>query len=262
MHDRIGEYRPNAGWTINDQNVGAIGARQFGSTGCQRVPFEARYTAEGLNGLTAHTLAIQEEERRRIASELHDGLGQMLSVLLIELRNARHVVEGCGVKARIASASLDRASEGARTVIEELRRSVMALYPSMLDDLGLAASLSWMLRDLCKAQPRLHVDCHLLLTDKEVPEKLHITIFRIVQEAVNNVLKHAHAKTLAVVLDGAANAVVLTIRDDGCGIEKPTGKPVHAGGLAGMMRRASLSGGAFEIATGPGSGTCITVTWQ
>jgi signal transduction histidine kinase len=173
------------------------------------------------------------------------------------------VVEGCGVKAQNASASLERASEGARSVIEELRRSVMALYPSILDDLGLAASLSWMLRDLCKAQPGLHVDPHILLADAEVPKRLHITVFRIVQEAVNNVLKHANAKTLTVVLGGAATTVALMIRDDGCGIENAAwGKPVHSGGLVGIMRRANSSGGAFEIATGRGSGTCITVTWQ
>ncbi|MFS2215011.1 sensor histidine kinase [Telluria sp. Tellsp104] len=211
---------------------------------------------------TALTLAIQEGERRRIASELHDGLGQKLSLLLMELRNATQVVAGCGRDAATANASLERASIGARSVINELRRSVMALYPSILDDLGLVAGLSWMLREVSEAQPGLAIESSVPADDADVPRRLHITVFRIVQEALNNVLKHAHAKEFHVVLRGSATGVMLMIEDDGCGMTDPDAAMlIHRGGLAGMMRRARAAGGDFRIFTEMGGGTRITVCW-
>jgi two-component system NarL family sensor kinase len=209
-----------------------------------------------------HILAIQEAERRRIASELHDGLGQMLSLLLIELRNAKQAVAGCGVAAMTASSSLERASAGARNVIDELRRSIMALYPSILEDLGLVAALSWVLRDVCRAKPGLRVESHISVTDADVPRRLHISLFRIVQEAVNNVVKHADAENLTVVLRGGVATVSLMITDDGRGIDDSEyANRGHRGGLSGMMRRAHASGGDLNIITGYGSGTSIVVTW-
>jgi signal transduction histidine kinase len=211
---------------------------------------------------TALTLAIQEGERRRIASELHDGLGQKLSLLLMELRNATQAVAGWGGDAATANASLERASIGARSVINELRRSVMALYPSILDDLGLVAGLSWMLREVSETQPGLSIESSLPADDADVPRRLHITVFRIVQEALNNVLKHAHAKEFHVVLHGSTTGVTLMIEDDGCGIADPdVAMLIHRGGLAGMMRRARAAGGDFRIVTEQGGGTGITVFW-
>lgn len=207
------------------------------------------------------TLAIQEGERQRIASELHDGLGQKLSLLLLELCNAKQAVLASGVDTA-ASASLERASVGAREAIDELRSSIMALYPSMLSDLGLVASLSWILRGISEAQPGLHIDSDVRVKDADVPRPLHITVFRIVQEAVNNVLKHAGAGKLMVLLRGGTLAVTLTIADDGRGFDDPLHtNHGHSGGLSGMLRRAQASGGDFQIVTGPGAGTRITVTW-
>jgi len=207
------------------------------------------------------TLAIQEGERQRIASELHDGLGQKLSLLLLDLGNAKQAVQASGVDSA-ASESLERASKGAREAIDELRSSIMALYPSMLSDLGLVASLSWILRGISEAQPGLQIHSDVGIKDTDVPRPLHITVFRIVQEAVNNVLKHAGAGKLVVLLRGGTLAVTLTIADDGRGFDDPlhTNRG-HSGGLSGMLRRAQSSGGDLQIVSGPGAGTRITVTW-
>lgn len=219
-------------------------------------------THEDTHEWAAFTLAIQEGERRRIAAELHDGLGQKLSLLLMELRNATQAVSSWGTDAATANASLERAAVEARSVIDELRRSVMALYPSILDDLGLVAGLSWMLREVAGAQPALAIDSSVPPDDADVPRRLHITVFRIVQEALNNVLKHARAKKFHVVLRSGTTGVSLTIEDDGCGIADPgSAIYVHRGGLSGMMRRARAAGGDFKITTGKGSGTSITVFW-
>lgn len=264
MSDQIEKGRPDAAWAarVTEWKHEPAATNQFRSAETLRPQPDAGEVERLAPWLTTYTLAVQEAERRRIASDLHDGLGQALSFLLIDLRNARHAMNGGGAESAIASASIERMSAGVRAVVEELRRSVMALYPSILDDLGLGASLSWVLRDMAKAQPGLRIDSRILVTDAEVPVRMHITVFRIVQEAVNNVLKHANAKTLTVVLGGGANALALVVKDDGCGIsDSALGKPAHTGGLNGMMHRAHASGGAFEIASSYDSGTCITITW-
>lgn len=207
------------------------------------------------------TLAIQEGERQRIASELHDGLGQKLSLLLLDLCNAKQAVLASAADPAV-NACLERASTGAREAIDELRNSIMALYPSMLSDLGLVASLSWILRGISEAQPNLQVESDLGIKETDVPRSLHITVFRIVQEAVNNALKHAGAGKLKVLLRGGTPAVTLTIVDDGRGFHAPLyANHRHSGGVSGMLRRAQASGGDFRIVTGPGAGTRITVTW-
>jgi len=207
------------------------------------------------------TLVIQETERRRIASELHDGLGQMLTLLLLELRNAKATLATC-IGESATAVSLERASTEACKAMAELRRSVMALYPSILDDLGLVASLSCLLRDVCQAEPGLLVQSLVSIVDAEVPKALHIVIFRIVQEAVNNVIKHAGASSVTLGLRKTGAILLLTIEDDGCGIEHcRAAVPTSRSGIAGMLRRAHVSGGEFTISSTPAAGTCLTATW-
>lgn len=206
---------------------------------------------------------IQELERRRIAADLHDGLGQVLTMLAIELRGAKATAASCSGFIPALGLALDRACLSARHAIDELHRTVMDLYPSMLDDLGLIASISFILREARVVRPQLHVDADIAASDNEVPFALRIVAFRILQEAVNNVLKHANAHILTVEFSAGKHNLSLIITDDGCGIpQSGMRERGHSSGIIGMIRRVHDSGGTIDITSSAGQGTTISVGWS
>jgi len=208
-------------------------------------------------------LAIQEEERRRIASDLHDGLGQLLTLMSMDLHRLKQAIGSKAATIPVLRASLDRACIGARQAMTELRRSVMELYPSILEDLGLAASLTCLLREVREAQPMLEVDAMITVRDSQVPDALQIVAYRVLQESVNNVLKHAHATRLQVRFGIEAGHLFLTVQDDGCGISEVARHMRKGGaGLRGMRRRVMASGGTIGITSEYGRGTDIRVSWD
>jgi two-component system NarL family sensor kinase len=212
---------------------------------------------------SGYVSAVQETERRRIASELHDGLGQMLTVLTMELRSAKIVALSCNPLVPALGLALERAYASARQAIDELRRSVMNLYPSMLDDLGIVASLSAVLREAREADPRLRIDADITVSDAQVPAALRIVAFRVVQEAVNNVLKHAEAQLLNLSFSYKNDFLTLSIVDDGQGIApKILQEQRICSGISGMVRRVEASGGEIEVSSVVGSGTRIAVVWN
>lgn len=206
---------------------------------------------------------IQESERRRIAADLHDGLGQILTMLAIELRSAKATVASSSGFVPALGQALDHACSSARHAIDELHRTVMDLYPSMLDDLGLVASISFILREASEAHPQLQVDADISVSDDDVPSALRIVAFRILQEAVNNVLKHADAQLLTVVFSVGTQHLSLVIADDGVGIPQSRMRERRpSSGIVGMIRRVHDSGGAIEITSSLGKGTRIGVEWS
>ncbi len=212
---------------------------------------------------TEYISAVQETERRRIASELHDGLGQMLTMLTMELRSAKIAAGGCHSLVPALGIALDRACANARQAIDELRRSVMNLYPSMLDDLGLVASISAILREAREADPALRVEANLKIADADVHASLRIVVFRIVQEAVNNVLKHAAAQLLRINISCHKGILFLSIVDDGLGIPLDISQDRRScSGVSGMVRRVHASGGDIAISSERGNGTTISVKWN
>lgn len=212
---------------------------------------------------TGYLSVVQETERRRIASELHDGLGQMLTVLAMELRSAKTQAIACSPIVPGVCAALERAYGSARQAIDELHRSVMNLYPSMLDDLGVVASISAILREARAADPRLHIEADITITEAQVPPALRIVAFRIVQEAVNNVLKHAKAEFLHVKFSYCNGELSLNIADNGQGISPCRLKGYeHGSGINGMIRRVRDSGGDIDMSSCCGKGTKISVVWN
>jgi two-component system NarL family sensor kinase len=208
-------------------------------------------------------MAIQERERQRIASDLHDGVGQLLTLMLIDLHSAKTAIGKVDVGTSGLQACLERACTGARQAMDELRRSVMELYPSILDDIGLTASLTCLLREVREAQPLLQVEAVVSVCDSQVPAPLQIVAYRILQESVNNVLKHAHATRLKIRFWMDADRLILTIRDDGCGISAADRQGRTGGaGLRGMRRRVMASGGKIDITSEYGKGTDIRVSWS
>jgi PAS domain S-box-containing protein len=228
-----------------------------------RVEEALRVTQIQLSRLSAQHLTIQETERRRIAVDLHDGLGQTLSLVKLSIeeatsslasRAAEHVVK-----------ALERLRPQVKSALAELRRISMNLRPSTLDDLGIVATLSWYFREFEAACPGMTIERDITAKESEVPNPLKIAIFRIVQEATSNALKHAKADSIKVSLASANGHLDLLIEDNGRGVDPASVAEHrdfnHGMGLQSMKERAELSGARYEFTSAPGKGTRIHVQW-
>lgn len=204
-----------------------------------------------LQELAGFLQSVREEERTRIARELHDELGQALTVLRIDLgwlRNKCVKLEP-GIIDKLASAYglVDRTVEALRRISEDLR-------PAMLDDLGLAAAIE---HHVAKFAESTGIACELKMNREEfeMEDRLATTVFRLVQEALTNAARHADADSIAVRIDDAEDGVHLTVADNGRGFAASGGGKTF--GLLGMRERAKMLGGRLEIESAPGTGTRI-----
>jgi signal transduction histidine kinase len=198
-----------------------------------------------------------ETDRRRTARDLHDGVGQSLTLLISGLRSAQSCRANADCRRRIED--LQRIAEQA---LAEARRLALGLRPSLLDDLGLVPALERLVDDL-----RDDHGIILSLDADEVAgmrlsEPVATAVFRIVQEALTNVIKHSQAREAAVRVTSTPGEVRLEVRDDGCGIDpsRLSSLPIGRLGLRGMSERAVLLGGKFSVDSAPGRGVCITAS--
>lgn len=209
-------------------------------------------------------LSIQESERKRIATDLHDGVGQSLTLIKLSLSEVVRQL-ACGAIGE-ASESLQRLRLSVHGALEEVRHVAMDLRPPMLDDLGLFATLSWFFRELDAACPSMRVEKDFSIHEARIPDALKITIFRIIQEATSNIVKYAHADLMQVKLRQLGHELYFSIEDNGDGFD-PAEVAVRKGsdrglGLLSMKERAMLSGGVYVIDSVAGQGTQIRITWQ
>jgi signal transduction histidine kinase len=163
------------------------------------------------------------------------------------------------------AATLERLGPTVKSALAELRRISMNLRPSTLDDLGILATLSWYFREFEAACPKMTLDRDIRVKECDVPELLKIAIFRIVQEATGNALKHAAADRIRVCLSNERDTLELLIEDTGRGFDPAAAagrRNLDGGlGLQSMKERAELSGASYEIQSAPGKGTSICVRW-
>jgi len=201
-------------------------------------------------------IEAQEIERRRVAGDIHDGISQRLITLSYRLDAAARAV---GNDPAEASSQLAEARELVGLTLGEARVAISGLRPPVLDDLGLAGGLA----SLARSIPRL--DTELDLADVRLPEHIEIALYRIAQEGLQNIVKHAHASVarLRFAIDAGAIAR-LEILDNGIGFdtfERPLGSDEMGGyGVLSMAERAELVGGRLNIRSRPGSGTAVTAT--
>jgi two-component system sensor histidine kinase UhpB len=199
---------------------------------------------------TRRALSAQEGERLRIARELHDEVGQKLTALLLRLSSAR----------RVAGPELEpvvlEAYGLARESLDDVRRVAKELRPEALDDLGLASALA-ALAERLSAQSGLRVDPHVqpVLPPLSVEEEL--VVYRVAQEALTNVLRHAGCDRAELALWVSDDALVLDVRDEGKGFDPGT---VSANGLLGMRERALMVGARVDVRSGPGQGTVVRLS--
>lgn len=223
-----------------------------------------RVSRAQLRRLSAQHISIQESERRRVAADLHDGLGQTLSLAKLTIAEAANSLSGAET-VKIKN-TLDQATSQIKSALDELRRIAMNLRPSTLDSLGIVATMNWYFRELKAAHSQLKIEVDIVADEAEVPEPFKICIFRIVQEATGNALKHAQADRIKVSLTSAGDFLNLSIEDNGRGFDLGRAAEhcdfTHGIGLQSMRERAELSGACYDIQTSAGNGTRITVAWQ
>ncbi len=202
-------------------------------------------------------IAAQESERRRLAGDIHDGISQRLVSLTYRLDAAARAVDA-GEQASAAE-QLEKARDLADLTLGEARAAISGLRPPVLDDLGLAGGLA----SLAASIPE--VDLELSLADERLPEHIELALYRIAQEGVQNVVKHARALVASVTFTVRDRVARLEITDRGVGFDTSHTGPdqaLDAGGygMLSMAERAELVGGTLRVRSAPGAGTAVTVT--
>jgi signal transduction histidine kinase len=224
-------------------------------------PLDADHTPTGsyaqLRELSDHLLNIRETERTKIAREIHDELGQQLTILKMDLSWLNQKLKQCG-DAPVLQKTGD-ALNVLNETIRSVRRIATELRPSMLDDLGLIEAMEWQSKEFEK-RSGIRIIFESGISYLPVDNDAATSLFRIYQEALTNIARHANAKTVFSKLQWENELVILTIADDGAGFDMQTLAIKKTLGLLGMKERTLMMGGRFEINSKPGEGTTIIVT--
>ena len=212
-----------------------------------------------LQDLVAKLLGAQEEERRRVAYEVHDGLAQVAAAAHQHLQAFARRYQPEGERSR---ADLNLIVRLVRRTVTDARQIIANLRPTTLDDFGLAAAISQERDNLC--DDGYEVDYRQDVGEERLPETIEITLFRLVQEATTNLRKHADTRWVGIELARRGDNVYLEVRDQGKGFEpsevQTEGGPGERVGLASMKERVSILGGTFDIISRPDEGTTVKVS--
>lgn len=204
--------------------------------------------------LTRRLASVQEDERRRVARDLHDSIGQLLAGLSLAFKS----VETAGSLPAPVAERLAEARRVAEALGKEVHALAVRLRPTSLDDIGLEAALEQLVSEW-SALAKIPAEFQMVGLEKSrLPLEVETTIYRIVQEALTNVARHAHATRASIGVKAEAEQVTVTVEDDGAGFD-PT---VSTGrlGLLGMQERLALIGGEMDIESSPGAGTTVLVS--
>ena len=209
-----------------------------------------------LQDVASRLMSAQEDERRTIARELHDEVGQVLTAIKVELSIAQRAIEARG-ESGDALAEAQTITDGALQTVRDLSQ---LLRPSMLDDLGLPAAIDASLRTLARRH-EIHAELLQVGMDERLDPDTEVAAYRIVQEALTNVARHARAKHCWVRLKRYVSGFSIEIEDDGAGFDMSLAheKLRHGLGLMGMRERATHLGGTFDLQSAPGHGTRMVV---
>jgi len=216
-----------------------------------------------LRHLSSQLIVAQENERKRIARELHDGLGQSLTAIKFRVENFLQEISKSRVKTK--AKTLEVVIPMVQESVREIRRIQTDLRPPILDDLGILATISWFCREYQTTYSRIRIEKQIDIQEQEVPESLKMVIYRIMQEALNNISKHSQADLVHLALRKTDGELELSIQDNGRGFDLPEVRSVESPerglGLSSMRERAEHSGGSLLIESAKGKGTRIQVRW-
>jgi len=221
----------------------------------RKVEAELKDSRAQLRALSSRLLSVAEEERRRISREIHDELGQMLSALTMDLAWLSQKLDGDSSRAPLGEKvhKMERQVDG---MIESVQTIATKLRPSMLDDIGLAAAIEWLVREF---RERTRIQCRLTLDDEDLglDSERSTAVFRLIQEALTNVSRHAAASEVDVNLERSGFGLSIEIRDNGRGIRREEVENPSSLGLVGMRERVHRWGGRMEVEGAPGQGTLL-----
>ena len=243
-----------------DATVRGVVAAFVDITTLKRAEQEVNVSREDLRRLAARLEVVREEERTAIAREIHDVLAQELTRLKVDvvwLR--RHLGQmGAGLEPGVVQERLAGMVHLTDTAISSVQKIATELRPVVLDTLGLSAAIEWQANDFAA---RTGIKCQVVIPDKELALKRDITtaMFRILQESLTNVLRHAQATRIEIHLEHNSQEMVLSVRDNGKGIAAADLNNPHSIGLVGMRERAALLGGECRITPLPSKGTEVEV---
>jgi signal transduction histidine kinase len=212
---------------------------------------ELARSQHALQQLSARLVDAQETERRAISRELHDEVGQSLGALLVDIGRLSTTLSGGHPEVK---AQLDNLKSVAERTFQTVRNIALLLRPSMLDDLGLAAALEWQGREVSRRS-----EIEVLVESESVPEDLpdeyKIYIYRLVQEALNNAVRHSGARNAKVVVERLEKSIVVRVIDDGRGFDPGRSRGM---GILGMEERVKHLGGTLRVESQMGKGTAVT----
>jgi PAS domain S-box-containing protein len=215
---------------------------------------ELRESEKRLRHLSHRILDAQEEERKLIAHELHDGLGATLTNIKYSLeQHLDDLPEERGF--------LEQAVSMIRQAIKDTSRISRSLRPSILDDIGVIPAIRWFCRGFQEANRGIQVEDRLEVQEEDIPEPLKLVIYRIFQEALTNIAKHSNAQRVSATLRKIEGSIELSIADNGAGFDLQEAGETGMG-LTSMRERAQFSGGFFSIQSSLGNGTVIQARWN
>jgi len=219
-----------------------------------------RESEDRLRLLSSQLIAAQEKERKRIANELGEGIGALLTGIKYGVENA---LELAG-KSELHPETLRPILGMVQQALDESRRITTDLRPAMLDDLGIMTTIRWFMRNFQSVYPNISTRMTVAVEEEEIPETLKIVIFRVIQEAFHNIAKHSRAKTVDVTLAKLEDRIQVEIKDDGQGFDPsaPSGRGGAGLGLLSMKERTEFSGGQITVESREGNGAMIRAAWR
>jgi signal transduction histidine kinase len=223
-----------------------------------------RNSEKQLRFFSSELLIKLEKERKRISRELHDSIGQMLNFTLMNIGNISRNITTDSIED--IRESLDSLKPVIRKTIDEIRRICADLRPAIIDELGLKAAIEYLCETFSDTYTSVNLEHRIRIDEKNIPKTLNITIFRVVQEGLNNIGKHSRADHAFVILEDKNAGVELEIGDNGSGFnESVSASSTQKGsgiGLASMKERTEYAGGQFRIVSTPGKGTVLHAKWS
>jgi signal transduction histidine kinase len=215
-----------------------------------------------LRALSSKILEAQEAERKAIAKELHDSIGSSLTAIKYALEKK---LADMSLRPKTEGISLEQVIKMVRDLMDETRRISSNLRPSLLDDLGLLTAITSICREHQRLYDSVQIEARLNIQESDIPDSLKIVIYRVLQEALNNIIKHSGADHVDLTLERTEQGIAFRIEDNGKGFdlsEVGTGLDCTGGmGLDGMSERVALSNGRFDISTEKGGRTAIRAFW-
>jgi PAS domain S-box-containing protein len=250
-----------SGSLISD-SVGIVCVAQD-NTERRRTEEMLRKSARELRRLSSKILEAQENERKRVARELHDGIGQALTGIKFALENGVRRLKETETAPQFKV--LDDIIPLIRATVDETRRIAMGLRPSTLDDIGISETIYWFCQQFENIYKNIRILKSIEVEEDQIPETLKTVIFRVLQESLNNVAKHSGADRVQLSLQQQGDTVKLIVEDNGSGFDSEKPLPQKATdqgfGLASIRERIELSGGIFTLKTAPGQATRICAVW-